>query len=39
MAEEELLNEEIKEPWYKGPIKYIVAVFLILLLILWLHSI
>lgn len=24
-----------KEPWYKGPLRYIVAVFLILLLVLW----
>jgi transglutaminase-like putative cysteine protease len=26
---------EEKEPWYKGPIKYIMAVFLLLLIVLW----
>ena len=28
-------NDEIIEPWYKGPIKYIIMTFL-LLLIIWL---
>ena len=27
---------EEKEPWYKGPLKYILGVFLILMLVLWL---
>jgi len=28
--------EEIEqEPWYKGPIKYIIIVFLLLLIVLW----
>ncbi len=27
--------EEEKEPWYKGPIRYIIMLFLILLLVLW----
>ena len=27
-------EEELHEPWYKGPLKYILALFLILLLLL-----
>jgi len=33
---EEGFVEEDKEKWYKGPIKIIMGLFLILLLILWL---
>lgn len=29
-------TEELEEPWYKGPIRYILGIFLILLLIVWL---
>lgn len=32
---EDMQEMEIKEPWYKGPIKYILATFLILLIVLW----
>ena len=28
-------KEELKEPWYKGPIKYIIMLFLVLIIILW----
>ncbi|PIZ51760.1 hypothetical protein COY27_02455 [Candidatus Woesearchaeota archaeon CG_4_10_14_0_2_um_filter_33_13] len=28
--------QEQKEPWYKGPIKYIIGVFLLLMIIMWL---
>jgi transglutaminase-like putative cysteine protease len=34
MVEEEIIEEP--EPWYKGPINYMLAVFIILLLVLWL---
>lgn len=33
---EDELNERADEPWYKGPMKIIVGLFLILILILWL---
>ena len=35
--QEETIEElpEEPEPWYKGPIKYIIAIFLILLLVVW----
>lgn len=35
--EEEIKEEQIEEqePWYKGPIRYIIMLFLILLLVLW----
>ncbi|MFC1801783.1 transglutaminase domain-containing protein [Nanoarchaeota archaeon] len=29
------IPEEVPEKWYKGPIKYILAVFLILLVVMW----
>ena len=32
--DEEPLEEE-QEPWYKGPIRYIIMVFLLLLIVLW----
>jgi len=32
---EERVEEIEKEPWYKGPIKYIIMVFLLLLIVLW----
>ncbi len=34
---EEQLEEEVEEPepWYKGPLKYIIMLFLLLLIILW----
>src|SRR3989338_5907346 len=37
MIEEKQTEENIeeKEPWYKGPIKYIIMVFLLLLIVLW----
>ncbi len=36
MAEqEETKEDEEPEPWYKGPIKYIMVVFLLLLIVLW----
>ena len=31
--EEEIIEE--KEPWYRGPVKYIIMLFLILLMVLW----
>jgi len=31
---EEIIEEE-KEPWYKGPIKYIIVLFLLLLIVIW----
>lgn len=33
-TKEEIIEEE-QEPWYKGPIKYIMMVFLLLLIVLW----
>jgi len=33
--EEEIKEGEEQEPWYKGPIKYIIMLFLILLIVLW----
>lgn len=39
MVEEDLIEDmgevEEKDPWYTGPIKYIIATFLILLMVLW----
>lgn len=37
MIEEKQTEEDIeeKEPWYKGPIKYIIMLFLLLLIVLW----
>jgi transglutaminase-like putative cysteine protease len=29
-------HEDIEEPWWKGPIKWILAIFLLLLLVVWL---
>ena len=29
------MEEEIEEPWWQGPLKYILGLFLILLLVLW----
>ena len=26
---------EIEDPWYKGPIRYIIGIFLLLILVLW----
>lgn len=31
----EEIPEEIPEPWYKGPIRYIIMVFLLLLIVMW----
>ncbi len=35
MEETKEIIEEEQEPWYKGPIKYIIMVFLLLLIVLW----
>lgn len=35
MEEEPVIKEEIPEPWWKGPIKYIILLFLLLIIILW----
>lgn len=32
---EEIIEEPEKEPWYKGPIKIILGLFLLLLIVLW----
>lgn len=40
MDKEELeIIEEEQEPWYRGPIKYIIAVFLLLIILTWSYSI
>lgn len=33
--EEEIEKVEEQEPWYRGPIKYIIMLFLLLLIVLW----
>jgi len=35
MEEHEEIIEEEKDPWYKGPIKYIMMTFLLLIIVLW----
>ena len=32
------IPEEEPEPWYRGPIKYVLAAFIILLLVIWIPS-
>jgi hypothetical protein len=34
----EIDEEEIVEPWYKGPLKYIIMLFLIMLMVMWVVS-
>lgn len=36
MEEKHKVHEEFEEPWWRGPIKWIMAIFLLLLVVLWL---